>query len=816
MKRLLVPSLLFSAAMFTQMAWAQDNDPAGGLLGANIGGIPEMPKSIRVQHDGEMELDTDKGTFLFLGKVNVSADNGLTLKASRVLVNAKTETAHLSGHVAVRQKATKAADGTIIPGIQLFANRVLLDGKKKIITLDGDVSIYQGASVHRGKHAVYHYADKKLEIKKLASGLGSLLLESGRFRMVEHKGKQMFIGDDAGITTHDVEDPNYWLRAKKTTIIPGKRVIFKDLKFYAGDKAVFWLPYLSQPLNADLGYHFLPGAKSNWGLYLLNRYGIMLGGEMDEVTGEREGAWLLSHWHFDIRSRRGLGLGLDLYDTRLQHNENLGWLKLYYLNDMDATLERSGVARNKVNPNRWKLELKHRIDLQKNDRSRTYLEFDLTTLSDRFFLEDFEPGVFKTNPSPDNKIGVFHRDQRYLLGLYARLKLNDFQQTDTRLPELFFDQIKAPLFDSPILHEGQTSFGIYREYLADFERRNLKAEASMLLPGDPRLMEINGLLTDRGYSRFHTYHEFSAPLNYQGKIVVTPRVGFGYSKYWSLDDGGSGFSRTHLSAGIDASMKFSKAYPNVVNPEWGVDGLLHVVQPYVNFTQLATNDLDPSFRGIETLTPSTRPRPLAVGRFSATDDLADWSIIRMGMRNRLLTKRNGSNHEWLSLDTYIDAFMDDPEFNRSFSNLYNDIVWHPLPWMRASLETQFPVISGGSGFRELAGRVTFMPNDSLEVSVGYRQLDNQPVLTDSNRVDIRAYARISEAWGVGFYQSWEFDDGIPEVQQYTVHRNFDSWTASLGLMMRQHKAKESEYGIMLNFTLKEFPSVRLPLSIDNE
>ncbi|MCP5538101.1 MAG: LPS-assembly protein LptD [Akkermansiaceae bacterium] len=796
----------------------QDNNGAAdenGLLGAGFSDTPEMPKSIRVTNDGKLEFDSEMGTFLFQGSVVVQGDNGVVLKAGRVLVNSKNETASLTGRVSVKQKSTQAENGTIIPGIQLFANKVLLNAKSKTITLDGDVSIYQGPTLHRGNHAVYNYGTGQLETKGLASGLGPILLESDRFRMIDHNGKKAFVGEHAGITTHDVADPNYWLRSDQTTIYPGDRIIFKNLRLYAGDTPVFWLPYLSQPLDADLGYHFIPGARTNWGLYLLNSYGIMLGGEADELTGEREGAWLLSQWHLDLMSRRGVGMGVDLLDTRLNDNNNLTGFKLYYLNDLDPSLERTSEPRGFVDSNRWKLELKHRIDLAERDQTSTYLDFNLTSLSDRFFLEDFEPGTYKINPNPGNEVGIFHRNPKYLAGLYTRFRLNDFFQTDTRMPELFFDQIKSPILDSPILHEGQTTFGIYDEHLADFREDALRAKAMTLPPG-AELDAINRILDDRGYTRFHTWHEFSAPLNPGGKIAVTPRAGIGYTNYWSLDNGANSFDRTHLSAGVDTSVKFTRAYPNLVNEKWGIDGMLHIFQPYANFSQLSTNELDRSFRGIELLTPSTRPRPLEVGRFTATDSLMDWSIIRLGARNRLLTKRDGDSHEWLVMDTYMDIFMNDPEFDRDYSNLYNDIIWQPLPWMKVDLETQFPVVASGSGFREFAGNVTFMPNDSLEFIVGYRQLDNHPILQDSNRIDLRAYARISESWGVGFYQRWELDDSTPEVQQFNVYRDFDSWTASLGFIVRDNRDDSNEYGLMLNFTLKEFPGVRLPLSIDNE
>ena len=801
---------------------AQDRRPTnnsenapGDLLGAGFPTMPEMPNSIRIDHDGTMEMDSEAGTLLFLGRVNVQGDNGIQLKASRVLVNSKKETAALTGQVSVRQKAVTNPDGTITPGIQLFANKATLDGKKKVVTLSGNVSIYQGDTLHRGDRATYNYGDRKLDTQGLASGLGPLMLESDRFTMADRNGQKVFIGENAGITTHDVSNPNFWLRSDKTTIYPNDRVIFKNLRVYAGDTAVFWLPYLSQPLDADLGYHFIPGARSNWGFFLLNRYGIMLGGEVDEETGARENAWLLSQWHLDIRSRRGVGVGLGLFDTRLDNNPNLGWLKLYYLNDLDPSLERSAEPRGFVNEDRWKLELKHRLDLRQHGDHRTYLDLDITTLSDRFFLEDFEPGIFKIDPNPNNEVGIFHRHPSFLAGIYARLRLNDFYQTDTRLPEFFFDQIKRPLLGSPILHEGSTSFGIYDEHLPNFERNNLIAEAALLPALDPRRIEILGLLADRGYTRFHTFHEFTLPLNQGGKIAITPRVGFGHTRYSDVD-GSDSFNRTHLSAGVDASMKFSRAYPEIVNKAWGINGLLHIFQPYVNFSQVSTNELDPSFTGIETLTPSTRPRPLEVGRFTAIDDLMDWSIIRLGTRNRLMTKRNGDTHEWLVMDTYVDLFLNDPEFDRNISNLYNDIIWSPLPWMQLELETQFPIADSDSEFNEFAGNITFMPTESLELTVGYRQLNNHPILEDSNQITVRAYSRISESWGVGFYQRWELDEGNLAVQQYSLYHDFDSWTASVGFLIRDNNDTQDEFGLMLNFTLKDFPSVRLPLTVDNE
>ena len=136
--------------------------------------------------------------------------------------------------------------------------------------------------------------------------------------------------------------------------------------------------------------------------------------------------------------------------------------------------------------------------------------------------------------------------------------------------------------------------------------------------------------------------------------------------------------------------------------------------------------------------------------------------------------------------------------------------------MQLSLETQFPIADSMSEFREFTGKINFMPTDELELSFGYRQLNNHPILEDSDQVTVRAYSRISESWGIGFYQRWELDEGNLAVQQYSVHRDFDSWTTSLGFLVRDNNDEKDEFGLMLNFTLKDFPSVRLPLTVDSE
>lgn len=728
-------------------------------------------------------------------------------------------------------------------GLEVFADSAVLDFKAETVTLTGEVRVYQGNLFQRGDRAVYYYERKFLDASGLRASLDPILLEAGKFTVEDRDGEKVYVGEDAGITTHDVQDPNFWVRSKKTTIYPGDKVVFNDLRLYAGDVPVLWLPYLSQPLDAELGYHFIPGSRSNWGAYLLNTYGIMLGGDYNAETGENEDAWLLSRWHLDLRARRGVGTGVDFVDTRIENKDELRGLSIYYLNDLEPDISRSGVPRGMVNEDRYRIELKHRMNLDFPEDADWRIDSNLTLLSDPYYLEDYATSEYRTNPAPDNTLGIYRRDEGSLLSLYGRFRINDFYRSDTRLPEIAFDQARAPLFDLPVLHEGNASFGIIGEQAADPTRDAILEPLLGLTAGDPAarplLQQLSGFdreiagrilalplndprrdalrtqLLDSGYSRFNTYQELSMPMTLAGFFNVTPEAGLGYTRYDSVDGPVDSLDRTYFHVGAESSVKFSKDLGNFQNRSWGLDGLKHILQPYAHWSIISSNDVDPEDPLVDRLTPTTRPRPLDPTRFTAVDELQSWNVLRLGTRNRLLTKRDGQSFEWLYLDSYIDAFIDDPEGQRNYSNLYNDVRWQPLPWMGLDLGTQFPIASGGSGFNEFSSRLRFMPTQNFEFSFGYRMLNGHPVLVDSNRVDVKTYTRLNENWGIGSRHTLEFDDSTLELQQYSLHRDLGNWVAGLGLTHRDNRLAD-EYGVIFSLTLKDFPSVTLPFEIDGE
>lgn len=646
-----------------------------------------------------------------------------------------------------------------------------------------NVRIFKDGQVVEAEEIIYNIKSGEMSTSQLKSALEPVFYSSDNVIRPEEGTDGPITMLDSTFTTHDSANPNFQIRAKKLEVYPDDKIIMHGARVYAGNTPLLWFPYFVQPMDDELGYYFTPGWNSAWGGFLLNQYGFMVG---DDILAKAQ---------LDLRSERGLAGGVELRDQQFENNENIGGLKLYYAADSNPELSFNGRNRppGLIDSNRYRANLQHRVYFPGSEDETFYLDFDINKLSDAFFYEDFFPSEFRIDPNPDNLINLNKLFDQGEISLTGRFQLNEFFQTDTRTPELAIDIVRTPLGDTGFYYDGLTSYGILDEELDD---------ASILA----------GMVDPSGYNRFHSYHEFLFPTRLGGVLNLVPRAGAGYTNYSSFDIPGlDSLDRTTTHAGIDLSFKMSKRSPNIVNRLLGLNGLLHVVRPYLNYSYVSTNDLTGRFSPIDRFTPTTRLRPIDMPLFTSIDDLRDWQILRSGVSNRWITKRNGLSYEWLTLDNYFDTYIEDPEFNRDFSNFFTDIEWRPLPWLTASTVSQVPLFDNSMEFTELSSMVSVMPTDWFRVALRHYFINDHPFFNDSDLYSLITYTRLSDNWGFSTSHRFERDDGTLEYQQYSIHRDLASWTASIGGIIRDNRNAENEYGILLSLTLKAFPKLRLPL-----
>jgi hypothetical protein len=478
---------------------------------------------------------------------------------------------------------------------------------------------------------------------------------------------------------------------------------------------------------------------------------------------------------------------------------------------------------------------------------------DINKLSDRRFLQDFAPGEFRQNPNPDNAISLTKWDEDGTFTITARKTLNDQFDATEKLPEAALDLKRMPVFGkSGLFYQGETSAGYLRRNFA-----------------------LDSIFPDYETFRADTFHQLSYPGTYGGWLSLVPRVGVRGTYYENggftepvvstsveekdvIDpvtglpeiDPATGQKKTTkktitttqeklrlegsifrpvVNAGIEASFKFSRAYESVQSRAWGLDGLRHVVQPYVNASFTYTGEDPAHILQFDRLNRSTQLPPIDFPQFNTIDSIDNWSIIRLGVRNRLQTRRDNLTFSWLELDTFVDVNLDRPDFGNAallsdtgtFSNLYNRLRWTPLPWVNFQLDSQVPLFD--DGFSEVNTTANFLVNQNLQLLLGHRYINGNHQFPDSSLVSFGGYIRLGENWGLSVRENYEFEDSVLESQRYELHRDLSSWIASLGVLVRDNggvkKAGSNsteEYGLLLTFTLKDVPGVRIPISYDPE
>ncbi|MDB6139889.1 MAG: osta-like protein [Verrucomicrobiaceae bacterium] len=730
-----------------------------------------------------------------------------------------------------------------------------------------NVTIVKAGVIYKGENIIYNVNTNELHGDMVRSGLshdtGTLF-----YRMDSLQTTSKYIdkveGENAFLTTHDLSNPNYHLTAKSMTIYPNDRLIMRNVTVYTGNTPVFWFPYITQPLDDENGYLFSPGYSSTWGAYLLNQYAMIYGDHT------------LAKYHLDLRSMRGVAAGVDFISLKQKDNLNWGRLKIYYANDSSPLTNKANEDRVDVPTDRYRISFQHRIYVTDPGERTWYFDFDINKMSDEFFLEDFFAAEFLNNREPDNQISLVRSDPRYTATLMAKFQLNDFYTTDTRLPEIAFDFTRQPIFNSGFYYQGNTSFDVLREHLGSVERAadllqqtagnafmagngNFNGEGLSfgvsqsfyrLLLGNGSgtnilgrdevlagLEKLQDLLSDDGFNRFHSYHEVLYPTKI-GALNLVPRFGLGVTNYTDIqgspDPNLSSATRTLVHFGLDASFKITKIWDDVHNDTFGLDGLKHTVQPYINYSYLSANTIN-GLPAIDREIDTTRPLPLDIPFYTGIDSLRSWNVARVGVRNLLQTKRDytsttssdeGTNsdyysssgagsqaYSWLGLNTYVDVYGMDPEgLNRDVSNLYNEIFWRPVPWVAFSADTQLP-IGGANSYTEANYGVTFLPTKDLSIAVGNQFIQDHPFFSNSNLIYSRIYARLSDNWGFSMNHVYEAATSTLEYQSYSIHRDLNSWVASLGFLQRDN-AGVKDLGLIFSLTLKDFPQVTVPLDTD--
>jgi LPS-assembly protein len=706
-----------------------------------------------------------------------------------------------SGETTYQNGVATARDNVVIHigDTDIYADSAEYNSRTHEVSAEGHVRIYRDLNLYLAEHGVYNVETKEIRTDNMRTEHDPYFLSGQNVTQIS---QNVYRVENATFTTHDTPNPDFHLHARTVRVYENDHVVFRDVTFYIGDVPVFWWPYLYQSLDDAFNFTVSPAYLSSWGPSLLTQLTFPI---TDNIKGRLR---------LDYRGRRGVAIGFESDIDYGKDNSSNAKLKTYYIQDQNPLLNRTALPRNAVPTGRYRVTLEDHTKFTDD----IYAIADITKLSDPFVMQDFYQSEFRLNPVPDNVVALTKSDPFYTLTAIARFQANEFFEQTERLPEVVLDIKRHALFGGPIFYEGETG-------VADLHRNFPDASG----------------FEDYATTRLDTFHQLTYPNTYFGWLSIVPRVGFRATYYDETRDlgktlftadtdplepnflppdptlrnpivnAGAGV-RTVFNTGVEASFKMSRKWEDVESRILGLDGLLHVIQPFTNFSYAVQNGIDPgAVLQFDRFEPSTQLRPIDFPQFTSVDSIDSWTIWRLGIRNRLETRRDDVTVTWLELDTFCDVNFTNPYDRTPYSNLFNNLRFSPLPWASLSVNSQIPAFD--RGFTEVNTSVSVQPIANLQVSIGHRYLHENPFFQNSSLYVVGGYYRFDDNWGVGFQEQYEASTGILEQQRYAIYRDLTNWVASFGAVVRDN-AGVKEYGVLLTFTLKAFPKFGFDFNFD--
>ncbi len=430
---------------------------------------------------------------------------------------------------------------------------------------------------------------------------------------------------------------------------------------------VFWLPVFYKPKDEAPGFFGTQfGSDSDFGYFIkmYKRFDIW------------DDPYISTKLFVDYYTMRGVGYGNE---TEIELENSKTYIKGYGIYDLRPY--------NSSDVEEERLEIPHyRYNFEMSNVTHLTSRMDFrgafNLSSDYYFRNDFDSAAYDANPEPSSYAALEYQFDRFSTSIYANFQVNSFYTTMQRLPEWRLDIPRQELFWN-LYYQGETSVSNLHMRWREFDKdRPIK---------NSRTGETYEDNSNYNAFRFDTLHMFYYPIKLPW-LHITPRTGFrmtyydrtskgdvtpedlGFMSYIDREDTTAGGDVAHYDShggskmrfvfevGVEANTKIYQAWQNVRNSYFQLDGLRHVMEPYVNYTYIPEPTVDRD----------------NIYYFDDVDRITQQNFVRLGMRHRLQTRRGDYGNEqiynWMTLETYWDYhFQNTDGFNNvgDFVTVFN-------------------------------------------------------------------------------------------------------------------------------------------------
>jgi LPS-assembly protein len=661
-------------------------------------------------------------------------------------------------------------------GLALITNGVIVRYEQAVLTADtasvnrdtgevraaGNVILQRGVALWRSDSLTYNFKTGELLAETFRTGVAPIFAE-GR-SLAASPSNNTFVARGGFLTTDDVAKPAYRIRGRRMVIVPGDYFEIYDATLWLGPVPVFYWPYYRQTLERRPRFHVTPGFRSIYGGYLHGEYNFLWQSNLQATV------------NLDYRTKRGAALGPDLrYDLG---PAGQGGLSYYYLHDLEpGTNSLDGTAHP---ADRHRLWWRHDVTLGDNFTGRAVVQYQ----SDPDVVRDFFESAFQADPRPLSFFEASKLWPNFTFSALVQPQFNDFFETVERLPDLKLTAARQQLGPLPLFYEGENSAGYFRYQ--------------------------TNLVPRYAAWRADSFHQLLYPQTFFGWLNVTPRAG-GRLTYYSEADGAGATTteqtRWVFNTGAEVSFKASRVWAGATNSLLAVNGLRHLIEPAFNYAYVPEPSArPPQLPQFDTLHPTLRPLPVDFPRFNSLDAIDSENTLRLGLRNKLQTKRAGGVENLVDWDVFVDWRLDRRPDQQTFGDLVSALDLRPRSWLQLNSEVRYGPVDGV--LREANHDVFLQPGADWSFTVGHRYLREDPALgiTPGNSlINTTLFYRFNENWAVRLAHRYEARDGTLEEQYYTLYRDLRSWTAALTFRIRDDRDGPTDFGVAVTFSLKAFP-----------
>jgi LPS-assembly protein len=714
----------------------------------------------------------------------------------------------------------------------IYADHAIYNRSTKVLIANGNVRIFGTNRVYRGDNITYNLETKAMQSESFLGEAYPKLLAA---KNVTTPGINHYRLTDASFTTSNREVPSFHMQAHTIEYRPNDEVVLKNVVLYVGNIPVFYFPIFVQSLkDTRPAYQFEVGTGGQFGAFIENKYNFVVN---DQLRGTAE---------FDAREKRGYATGLDFQFFPTPTSEIT--IKTYFAQDnlyskanpnapndpAHGDLDNSSVYDGVPDENRYRIEYQQRLQFT-NDLSSIA---DINVWSDPWITRDYFQGEYQSENQPPNFIDLDQYNPNFNISLLVSPQANPFFETVERLPELLFESKQQKIFGSQIEYTGQSSLVNFEQRFADTDnflnpsdyiyRSNPNQETAYAFY-HPNASYGYNTAQDNNYGafRYDTYHELSYPHQYFNFLSLTPRVG-GRFTYYSDDNDDTNDTVNNNSqtndkitnpqarfagnVGLAGDFKISRTWENASDPDLGINGIRHVIEPFFDSVYAPSPTVGPNqIRGFDNQIYNTQLQPLDQAQINSIDSIDKQAVVRMGVWNKIQTKRDGANYDLLTWETYADADFDHNYSaatpNSTLSNVFNDIRFYPTPQLQFRSLTSNAVQA--NAYNEIDEDMTWEPLASLELTVGYHSINHSPIFEDNNSTSLDVFYRMNEHYQFEAQEQFQATDGKLQLQQYTIYRDLDAWQISATFSDSEINNGHNEQAIYFSLTLKALPQYQL-------